>query len=627
MGQLGVAIRFIVAGVLLGCSPSWAQTTSQSNFFLPKNPVAASYVLGRLSNQELIAAPRSEFVFVALLQRPGLERKYRQEALEGLARLRHSDPLTELLAAIVELDNKGEEAISVLRDLSSILLQAGPAHLAPKRSILQQLVAQSTVPLTRQIGNAALIVADASVERRWKAVENEPAQLADLLLAIPLLTDSALRGSAYQRVESLHHKAVTPEVHRAASAAIVAIPGHEVDTFRTLAPLVAAGTERSAAIAGLQALPPKTWPKEGVPPLVDSLLGYLQSVPAAERTGADFAGALQLAGELATALPAQKAQAISRTLRGLGPAVVVLQAVYEQLRYDKTTFVVEAGKPVALTLDNQDAMPHNVAILAPGALEEIGQTAEKMSAEPDAEGRLYIPASSKVLHASKLAAPGQKVQLTFKAPTVVGDYPYVCTFPGHWRRMVGTMIVVQDLEAYLAIHPVSEQPKLTEWKLADLAPELPKAASRRDLQTGKALFIQLACAQCHKLGKEGYTFGPELTDVFTRYKGDRAAVLEQILEPSKIIDERYRNVSFDLKDGESVTGLVIKEDAETVTIQSGPADSLVQALKKSDIHKRSPQGSSLMPVGLLSSLSKEQIFDLLAYIESGGAIASHAHEH
>ena len=69
----------------------------RKTFFLPKSPAAAAYVLGRLSNKELIEAPRSEFVFVALLQRKGLERKYRVEALEGLTKIRNTDLLTELL--------------------------------------------------------------------------------------------------------------------------------------------------------------------------------------------------------------------------------------------------------------------------------------------------------------------------------------------------------------------------------------------------------------------------------------------------------------------------------------------------------------------------------------------------
>src|SRR4051812_38492446 len=85
-----------------------AQSATNKPFFLPKTPVAAAYVLNRLSNKELTEAPRSEFVYVALLQRKGPEKKYRIEALAGLAKIRGTDSLTELLRGIAELDKKGE---------------------------------------------------------------------------------------------------------------------------------------------------------------------------------------------------------------------------------------------------------------------------------------------------------------------------------------------------------------------------------------------------------------------------------------------------------------------------------------------------------------------------------------
>jgi len=359
--------------------------------------------------------------------------------------------------------------------------------------------------------------------------------------------------------------------------------------------------------------------------LIDSLVQYLQGVPASERTSAEFSTAIQFATDLASLLPEEKSRNLTKTLRGLGPAIIVLKAVYEQLRYDKQLIVVEVGKPVALILDNQDAMPHNLAIVAPGALEEVGIAAEKMGPEADSEGRLYIPSSPKVLHATKLAAPGQRIQLAFDAPAEPGDYPYVCTFPGHWRRMTGVMAVVKDVDAYMAAHAQTEQPKITEWNLEDLIPDLAKAAFGRNLENGKQLFTQMACGQCHKLGKEGYAYGPDLRGVLARYKGDRGAVLQQILDPSKVIEGRYRNISFELKGGEPIAGMVMKEDAQTVTIQTGPSDALVQTLNKSEILERKPQPYSLMPAGLLNSLSKEQIFDLLAFVLSAGD--NHAHEH
>src|SRR5678815_2028747 len=94
-----------------------AMAADQATFFLPNNPVASAYVLSRLSNRELIEAPRGEYVYVALLQRKGIDRKYRLEALEGLAAIRHSDLPTQCLWAITKLDKKGQEVQDPLREL------------------------------------------------------------------------------------------------------------------------------------------------------------------------------------------------------------------------------------------------------------------------------------------------------------------------------------------------------------------------------------------------------------------------------------------------------------------------------------------------------------------------------
>jgi putative heme-binding domain-containing protein len=82
-----------------------------------------------------------------------------------------------------------------------------------------------------------------------------------------------------------------------------------------------------------------------------------------------------------------------------------------------------------------------------------------------------------------------------------------------------------------------------------------------------------------------------------------------------------------MKDGEPILGMILKEDPQTVTLQTGPSDALIQTVKTSDIKSRREQKSSVMPLGLLNALSKDQIFDLLAYLESGGKAATHIHQH
>jgi putative heme-binding domain-containing protein len=295
--------------------------------------------------------------------------------------------------------------------------------------------------------------------------------------------------------------------------------------------------------------------------------------------------------------------------------------------FDKTLIAVEPGKPLELLLVNEDVMPHNLVVVAPGSVEEVGEAAEKLPPTPDEQGRLYIPNSAKVLHATKLIEAGQQYRLSFVTPELPGEYQYVCTFPGHWRRMVGTLAVVKDPEAYLAAH-ANSVPKLTDWKLEDFIPELGQSSANRNRATGKELFTRLACKQCHKIADEGYAYGPDLTEVFKRWKADRANVLQQILEPSKVIEERYRPVQFETADGEEFTALILNENAEALTVQSGASEKLIRTLNKSEIRKRTPQKSSLMPLGLLNSLSKDQVLDLLYYLETSVSNpVEHAHSH
>jgi hypothetical protein len=109
------------------------------------------------------------------------------------------------------------------------------------------------------------------------------------------------------------------------------------------------------------------------------------------------------------------------------------------LRYDTGTFFVLPGASVELVFSNYDEMLHNLVITRPGARERIVQAALEMGA--GAADRDFVPPSSDVLWSTKLVSTGQSVTLRFTAPSTVGDYPFVCTMPGHGIVMFGTMTV------------------------------------------------------------------------------------------------------------------------------------------------------------------------------------------
>jgi azurin len=86
-------------------------------------------------------------------------------------------------------------------------------------------------------------------------------------------------------------------------------------------------------------------------------------------------------------------------------------------------------------------MQHNVLIVEPGTIDAVGALADAMATRPGAAEQDYVPDTPSVLYASDLVDPRAETTLTFVAPETPGTYPYLCTFPGHWRIMQGTMEV------------------------------------------------------------------------------------------------------------------------------------------------------------------------------------------
>jgi len=109
----------------------------------------------------------------------------------------------------------------------------------------------------------------------------------------------------------------------------------------------------------------------------------------------------------------------------------------------------------------------------------------------------------------------------------------------------------------------------------------------------------------------------DLTKVTEKYKGEK--LLRQILEPSTEINEQFRAQVFQTSDGDVVTGVVVKEDGAGVHIVSNLLlPNEVRVLAKDKIAARKPSELSPMPTGMLVTLQKDEILDLVAYLESGG---------
>ena len=122
---------------------------------------------------------------------------------------------------------------------------------------------------------------------------------------------------------------------------------------------------------------------------------------------------------------------------------IELKAVKDIMQYDKKLITVQAGKRITLVFENPDGMQHNLLIIQPGTLDIVGKAADDMLRSSEAYEKQYIPSIPEVLHNTPLVSPGESFTLEFTAPSEPGDYPYLCTFPGHWRGMNGIMRVVK----------------------------------------------------------------------------------------------------------------------------------------------------------------------------------------
>jgi putative heme-binding domain-containing protein len=417
-----------------------------------------------------------------------------------------------------------------------------------------------------------------------------------------------------------------------AIAALASIPGHEAEKVRDLSSIVRTGRNRSSAIRILRTVPPKQWPKKEVRPMVDALVAYLSQVPAKYRTGAEAGQATELTRSLAALLPEPQGRAVEARLENLDVRVIAISTVPERMIYDTERIAVEAGKPVEIRLSNPDQMPHNFALVLPGSMEEVGLLAEATAREPDVMERQYIPKSDKVLLHSNLLQPGDFQALSFEAPKEPGIYPYVCTYPGHWRRMHGMMVVVENLKeyetdaaGYLASHNLKIKDKLLEligqsheWTQEELAGFVKPLEPGRSFTVGKNAFTVSSCVACHKIGKEGQEIGPDLTKLKPENK-NAEHILESLLTPSKKIEEKYQSQVFALDSGKIITGMVLKETPETVTVVNNPlANTKPVEIPVDSIEERIKSPKSLMPEGLLSKLKREEILDLIAYVLAGG---------
>jgi azurin len=125
--------------------------------------------------------------------------------------------------------------------------------------------------------------------------------------------------------------------------------------------------------------------------------------------------------------------------------IIVLGVIKDVMKYDKTLLTAKAGTTLQIILKNIDHMQHNFVLIKPNTSEKVGLEADKLAQSQAGSNAklLYVPKMPEVLYATPLVNPGKSYTLNIKVPATPGDYPYLCTFPGHWRIMNGVLRVTK----------------------------------------------------------------------------------------------------------------------------------------------------------------------------------------
>ncbi len=434
------------------------------------------------------------------------------------------------------------------------------------------------------------------------------------------------RRSVFTRAAGGSGRTITVEVppahvqlRRSAAAALAALGLRPGEAVSALAPLFADETLRSAAVEALLGIPVGQWPAGALAALSRSMRDLLAERSTDAFDSPESRALLALADQILERrqeLGPELARQLGALRRGVGTQVVVIRTVPDSLLYDRREITLVAGRRVDLVFENVDIMPHNLVLTAPGALARVGMAAERMAASPDAASKAYVPQMPEVLQASRMLQPGETQTLSFRAPSEPGDYPYVCTFPGHWIRMNGVAHVVaeapEDDPGPGATETVgSGRAFVRNWTVDELRPRL-RSVDERLVADGRRVFDAASCIRCHQIGGEGGTTGPDLREVVTRYTPEE--LLLHVLEPSRSIAPEYVAEVFLTKDGIMVAGRVLAQDARTVRVQTDPYGGAVEELAIDDIEERAASTVSIMPSGLLSTFQEAEILALVAWL-------------
>ncbi len=198
------------------------------------------------------------------------------------------------------------------------------------------------------------------------------------------------------------------------------------------------------------------------------------------------------------------------------------------------------------------------------------------------------------------------------------------SLPAEHKMHYTELLARPDENTKQLVEQSSRRKFVRRWTMEILTTEILEAdqanMSNRDFQQGRGMYSAALCIACHRMNAQGGVIGPDLSSVASRFS--RRDLLSSILEPSKVIAESYRGISIETNNGKLISGQLAGggdyRSAELRLVTNPLYPDKVDTIRKRDIASHRRAVVSSMPTDLLNTLTKDQILDLLAYLESGG---------
>ncbi|MBL9174589.1 MAG: c-type cytochrome [Verrucomicrobiales bacterium] len=157
-----------------------------------------------------------------------------------------------------------------------------------------------------------------------------------------------------------------------------------------------------------------------------------------------------------------------------------------------------------------------------------------------------------------------------------------------------------------------------DWKTADLIDAIGSLKSGRDLKRGREVYAAAQCSSCHRFQGEGGAVGPDLTGVGTRYAP--VDVLKSLTEPSAVISEQYQNTAVSMRNGDEIVGRIVEDSPQKLVLIVDPIQGTRTEIRPADVSSRTASTVSPMPEGLLNTFHRDEILDLIAYLQADGKL-------